>query len=151
MDASTPEEAQKILSQLRGPDGIPAFRAAVAEELEKRKTIIVAVQGEIKAYTTVLRLIDTLAGLANGQPQGDPTVYPRDASQDPVLYGAVPDEADAHVVEREERVKDGRCLYKAPSTEGGKWCARKLRTKAEKEIGYCKTHAEHLGIELKKK
>jgi hypothetical protein len=58
---------------------------------------------------------------------------------------AVPDDSISEM-EAKERLNKGQCTFKAHKKDGGKWCSRLLKTKAEKSSGYCLTHMRRLGM-----
>lgn len=136
----TPDAMKEILDKITGPEGIQSLRTEVRNSITNREHLKSKIDGEINAFKNMLRLLDVLVvkwGLEN----------PNQTPQENTHTETVQKISDEFSKEKEKRIKDGKCLYKASPTAGdGKWCQRKLRTKAEKEAGYCKTHMRELGL-----
>lgn len=129
------EELQAKLALIQGPDGLSAFEVDVANlETQLQKQITLA-QGQLQGLGIVKRLLAAHKkhwGLGPSLPE--PEVVPETpASQEP------------NPVEKERlaRLAAGNCIHRA---RGGKWCERKLKTKAEQASGYCETHMHEIGL-----
>jgi hypothetical protein len=92
-------------------------------------------EGEINALKLVKQILEAGGGEvpASGAPKAAPTVVQLDAGRKAV--------AD-YKAEIDKRKEEGICTHKDKMANGGKWCDKKLRGKAQKEAGFCKEHLE---------
>lgn len=135
-DDLTPEQAAQVAVELRGADALKTLKEEIWQAVRNREAQINLIQGELKAYKTVLRIINAI----NTQGAAPPT------EPSAPLPPAAPPELSPEV---KERIAAGKCSFKAKKSAGGKWCQRKLKTKIERSCGYCEIHMNALGIDSK--
>lgn len=151
----TPEKALEVATAVTGKDGIAALRRQVEEDIGQAQKGLAALQVQIGYAKNVLRHISALevqAGLREPptapptqQPQAEPSPSQKKGAPPNVTAGDV-QKAGAMILPPEvvERITKGLCVFKAQKTK--KWCARKLRSKRQKETGYCQVHMTELGM-----
>lgn len=135
MSDYSPEQAKEILEKITGPEGLAALSAEVKRSIENRKVMRSKIDGEIAAFENMSRLLEILLvkwGLKEGEIKEKSIEEPKKVND--------------FNEEKEQRIKDNKCLFRSEPNKGKKWCERKLRTKAEKESGYCKIHMRELGL-----
>ena len=135
------EDAMSILENLRGSEGILGLDVAIDQAVENRKSQISTLQGEIKGFITVKRLISAIAE-RSGLTKLEAPPISNVISQSEIDTKAV-EELNEEV---KDRIANKKCSYKAPRSEGGKWCRRSLSSKTEQKHGYCKVHMVAVGI-----
>lgn len=140
-DDMTPERAMEIVDQIQGPDGIAALEEELQKAADNRMRQITALTGEINAFKTTKRMLQALRnrwGLPHAMLKPPASTPSSPEASAPPATAPAPDKA------LKERIAKGLCTFKAFKTK--KWCRRKLKTKAEKECGYCRIHMDELGI-----
>jgi hypothetical protein len=140
----TPDRAMEIVTRIKGPTGIAAAKKEIIQQVENRKIMLVKLQAQIEAYQAfgrTLEALETVWGISV------PADKPLPELQQSVAGPSASDEAAKQFQnEVKKRVVEGKCSFKSPSVEGGGWCARLLKSKLEKQHGYCSIHLHHLGI-----
>lgn len=163
-------QAAKALNLLKSDNGLSGFAAKLVKTVEERKAKISVLQGEVAAFELVKKIVDEMilkSGLESVDLTPAPTssLQPRtcvpgtkpvdrvpvtDSVVEPVMRSSsapvcgsssslAKDEAvDPINEEKERRRLEGLCTFRA---RGGKWCVKKLRSKAQKESGRCKEHS----------
>jgi hypothetical protein len=96
-------------------------------QLESFKKRVTHMEGEIQALIAVKSTMESRVAEASAPPPA------------PVVHE--PTEFEKEV---ERRKAEGVCTFKSRISEGGKWCEKKLRSKAQKESGYCKSCMEEV-------
>ncbi len=132
----TPEIAMKLATTLNGPEGIEAFEAKIEQLLENANRKIIEMQGTVHGFAAVLRLLVAFKqqwarAVHVMQAEGTEKRQPEEV---------LPPEV-------RERIAKNQCAFKAAKKDGGKWCARKLATKPDRQTGYCAVHRAELGID----
>jgi hypothetical protein len=141
----TPDRAMEIVKRIQGPAGIEAARKEMDKQIENRKTMIVKLTAQIESYQAFSR---TLAALENVWG----LTTPNGKMMPDITAGAEPEAVAGEDItkqikdEQAKRLTEGKCAFKSPSTEGGKWCERMLKSKDEKKLGYCSIHAHMLEL-----
>ena len=95
------------------------------QQMEKLRSQLLVMQGELHALSLVKKMIKDGGG--------DTSII--DTSKD-IPHPAVA----AFQEEAERRASEGICKFKHKKADGGHWCEKKLRGKAQKECGFCKEH-----------
>jgi len=144
----TPDRALEIVSRIKGPTGISAAKEELKNQIEARKIMLVKIQAQIdtyQAFDRTLSALETVWGLNT----------PADAPL-PIVKGGSDEQSDLlrknkevvekHKDEISKRIIEGKCSFKSTGPEGGKWCARKMKSKREKTHGYCSIHMNALDI-----
>ena len=140
----TSEKALDIIQKLQGPEGLGTFSDELDKAIQGKKSQLAMLQGEIAAFTTVKRLLNTLQvrwGLTTPTQEGSRTATPAPPQEQTENPPSSP--FDSEVT---KRLKEGKCTYKARRSDGGKWCERTLSSKEEKACGYCEIHMGVVGI-----
>lgn len=136
----TPEKALEIVSNLQGEEGIVALQEELEKHIKNRGLQIASLQGEINAFKTIIRTLSAISkrwGVVESEEVTDK------------VSEKIEENSQENTFSKEvaERIKENKCSYKAARSNGGKWCRRKLKTKKEKEHGYCSVHLKELNIE----
>lgn len=132
----TPEKAVEAIRNMGTEDTLAELDKEIDSAVENCKQQLTAIQGRIHGLQTAKRMISAVTRMRNGTPTQEPMAPTPPTPSDNKLDK-----------ERIARLTAGKCTFKP---RRGKWCARNLRTKAEKKCGYCKTHMAELGITSKK-
>lgn len=137
MSDMTPDKAMEIIAKITGPQGLDCFSDEIEKAITGRRSQIDAINGEIHAYKTVLRIISSLKvqwGLIEDAKKEPVAEEPQAPSNKSVQLDTV----------LKRRLLDHKCTYRAFDTK--KWCERPLKTKEEQSSGYCRIHMQELQL-----
>ena len=132
----TPEEVINQVRNLSGPETLDALDAKIDSIIQESMIRISSEQSQIKAFQQVKRIISAVHNVQTRPNQGT-SVESGSVERVPAK---VPGEPIGIEKEGIDRVTKGLCAYKSRHSEGGKWCQRSLKTKVEKEKGFCSVH-----------
>jgi hypothetical protein len=132
--AITEMEAMDIVSKIQGPEGIFAAAETFKKQIESTKAQKAMLEAKLVGYHTVVTILERLS------------VHWGIKKLDiPHAVGAEPAPSGNHVdKETTERIAKSMCIHKDRKTK--KWCSRKLKSKKEKENGYCRICQVRLGM-----
>lgn len=121
---------------LADEEACQAFEADLDKFEKNLQQQISVIQGQMQAVAVVKRLLK-----AHKQVRTTNTETREKEEYTPI--------ASKEDEERLKRLKNNSCTFKdrKPPHGTGKWCERKLRSKKEKENGYCTIHQKVLGLE----
>lgn len=137
--AISEKEAMEIVSKIQGPEGIFAAADNFNKQIEIAKTQKAAIEAKLVGFKMVVDILNRLA--VHWGIQKLDIASPMEAT--------APAPSGDHVdKETTERIANGMCLNKDKKTK--KWCNRKLKTKREKDTGYCTTCQVRLGISARR-
>lgn len=120
---------------LANEESCQAFEADLDKFEKNLQQQISVIQGQMQAVSVVKRLLK-----AHKQVRTTNT-----ETKEKEEYTPITSKEDE---ERLKRLKNNSCTFKdrKPPHGTGKWCGRKLRSKKEKEAGYCSIHQKTLGL-----
>lgn len=148
----TPEKAMEIAASVTGPEGFhillsTADRSLAALENKQKQLEQQLLQAKASAATweavkKILQKFADHAGIAGVMSAPQVETNPETGNKEVLT-------AFDHEVAR--RRAEGMCVYRDRPSEAAKrgedgWCKRKVRTKAEKQNGYCSVHMTRLGL-----
>lgn len=138
MDGISPTKAKEILDNITGPNGLIKAVADLSKREKDIRTQISVLTGELNGMIKSRKLLERLArewGLdAVPATDVDNTTHPESTGgdDDPEL---------------KRLISEGKCKYRDKDTK--KWCQRVLKTKKEKEAGYCTVCMNRIGLTSK--
>ena len=135
MDGISPTKAKEILDNITGPNGLIKAVADLSKREKDIRTQISVLTGELNGIIKSRKLLERLA-----REWGLDEVPATDVDNNvvPEASGGVDDP------ELKRLVSEGKCKYRDKDTK--KWCQRILKTKKEKESGYCTTCMNRIGL-----
>jgi len=144
----TSERAMEIVEKIQGPEGYVALVDEINTAIQQRTTQIAGLTGEINALKMVRRLIGAMnrrIGLEGDIATEAPDTRRAEGAAEGIVSQQAVEAAQRSQAEIKERIAAKKCTFKAQKTK--KWCARTLRSKAEQECGYCRTHMSEVGLQ----
>ena len=142
-----PEDILKALDQTTTKNGLLVLREQLEEVVSKYKQSVAVMQGQLVAYTSVLKLLDTLASrLHSVGVEATPAEVTEATGKivEPIVESELQKET-------RRRIEEGKCTYRHSPRSGGpmagKWCQRPIASELGTKHGYCDMCLEDLGIE----
>lgn len=130
------DDAIDIVKKITGKDGLVAVVEGTNKVIDGLLAQRIAIDNKLAAQRMLLQLLIRLAKVWGV----DKIVIGEEEVPEPVS----PVSDDALDPETKDRMVKGLCLNKEQETK--QWCKRLLKTKQEKDVGYCKQCQVRLGM-----